>query len=52
VHSSNYYTAIATDMISLAWEDAWDVAILISSDKDFISVFGIVSTCPNNRFAL
>ncbi len=32
-------TAIATDMISLAWEDAWDVAILISSDKDFIPVF-------------
>ncbi len=31
-------TAIATDMISLAWEDAWDVAILISSDKDFIPV--------------
>lgn len=31
-------TAIATDMISLAWENAWDVAILVSSDKDFIPV--------------
>lgn len=31
-------TAIATDMISLAWEDAWDVAILVSSDKDYIPV--------------
>jgi len=31
-------TAIVTDMISLAWEDAWDVAILVSSDRDFIPV--------------
>lgn len=31
-------TAIATNMISLAWEDAWDVAILVSSDRDFIPV--------------
>jgi uncharacterized LabA/DUF88 family protein len=31
-------TAIATDMISLAWEDAWDVALLVSSDKDYIPV--------------
>jgi uncharacterized LabA/DUF88 family protein len=29
-------TAIVTDMVSLAWENAWDVAILVSSDKDFI----------------
>jgi uncharacterized LabA/DUF88 family protein len=29
-------TAIVTDMISLAWEGAWDVAILVSSDRDFI----------------
>lgn len=29
-------TAIVTDMIKLAWEDAWDVAILVSSDRDFI----------------
>ena len=31
-------TAIATDMIRLAWESAWDVAILVSSDRDFIPV--------------
>jgi uncharacterized LabA/DUF88 family protein len=31
-------TAITTDMIRLAWEDAWDVAILASSDRDFIPV--------------
>ena len=29
-------TAIVTDMIGLAWEDAYDVAILVSSDSDFI----------------
>ena len=29
-------TAIVTDMISLAWENAWEVAILVSSDRDFI----------------
>jgi hypothetical protein len=27
-------TAIATDMIRLAWEDAYDVAILVTSDAD------------------
>lgn len=29
-------TAIVTDMITLALEDAWDVAVLVSSDRDFI----------------
>jgi uncharacterized LabA/DUF88 family protein len=29
-------TAIVTDMIRLAWEDAWDVAVLVSADRDFI----------------
>lgn len=29
-------TAIVTDMIGLAWEDAWDVAVLASADADFI----------------
>lgn len=37
-------TAIVTDMISLAWENAWDVAILISSDRDFIPVVDFLST--------
>lgn len=29
-------TAIATDLLSLAWEGAYDVAILLTSDADFI----------------
>ena len=28
--------AIATDMIKLAWEDAYDWVVLVSSDRDFI----------------
>lgn len=31
-------TAIVTDMIKLAWADAYDVAVLVSSDKDFVPV--------------
>jgi len=29
-------TAIATDMIRLAWEDAYDVAVVVSSDGDLV----------------
>ena len=29
-------TAIVTDMFSLAWENSWETAILLSSDRDFI----------------
>jgi len=29
-------TAIVTDMIKLAWEEAWDISVLVSSDRDFI----------------
>lgn len=29
-------TAIVTDLLSLAWEDAYDVAVLVSSDADMI----------------
>jgi uncharacterized LabA/DUF88 family protein len=29
-------TAIVTDLLGLAWEGAWNYAILISSDRDFI----------------
>jgi uncharacterized LabA/DUF88 family protein len=29
-------TAIVTEMITLAFEDAWQVAVLVSSDRDFI----------------
>jgi hypothetical protein len=29
-------TAIVTDMIKLAWENSYDVAVLVSNDRDFI----------------
>jgi uncharacterized LabA/DUF88 family protein len=29
-------TAIATDMIRLAWEDAYEIAVLVSSDADLV----------------
>lgn len=29
-------TRIVTDLLSLAWQDAYDVAVLVSSDADFI----------------
>lgn len=29
-------TALVTDMIKLAWEKAYDVAVLVSADRDFI----------------
>ena len=31
-------TRIATDMIKLAWADSYDVAVLLSSDRDFVPV--------------
>lgn len=31
-------TRMATDLISLAWSDGYDVAVLVSSDKDFVPV--------------
>ena len=35
---------IATDMISMAWEGAYDVAVLVSSDRDFIPVVNFLAT--------
>ena len=29
-------TAIVTDLLSLAWERAYDIAVLVSSDADFV----------------
>lgn len=29
-------TRIATDIVSLAWEQAYDIAVLISADQDFV----------------
>ena len=37
-------TRLATDMIRLAWEDAYDVAVLISSDADFVPVVEFLDT--------
>jgi uncharacterized LabA/DUF88 family protein len=37
-------TRMATDMISLAWSDAYDVAVLVSSDRDFVPVAEFLQT--------
>ncbi len=37
-------TRIATDMIKLAWADSYDVAVLLSSDRDFVPVVEFLST--------
>lgn len=31
-------TALVTDMIRLAWEDAYDIGVIVSSDSDFVPV--------------
>ncbi len=37
-------TRLAADMISLAWEDNYDVAVLVSSDRDFVPVAEFLDT--------
>ncbi|MCB1339487.1 MAG: NYN domain-containing protein [Pseudooceanicola sp.] len=37
-------TAIVTDMIKLAWVDAYDVAVIVSADKDFVPVAEFLQT--------
>ena len=37
-------TRIVTDMISLAWEGAYDVAVLVSADRDFVPVVEFLHT--------
>ena len=37
-------TRIATDLISMAWGDQYDVAVLVSSDRDFIPVVEFLET--------
>ena len=37
-------TAIATDMMRLAWDNNYDVAVLVSSDRDFIPVVQSLET--------
>lgn len=36
-------TAIVTDLLTLAWEGAWQTAILVSSDRDFIPAVQMLS---------
>ena len=35
---------MATDMISLAWVDNYDIAVLVSSDRDFVPVAEFLET--------
>ena len=35
---------LATDMISLAWVNNYDVAVLVSSDRDFVPVAELLET--------
>ena len=37
-------TRIATDMIKLAWVNSYEVAVLLSSDRDFVPVVEFLST--------
>ena len=37
-------TRMATDLISTAWDSAYDVAVLVSSDRDFIPVVNFLET--------
>lgn len=37
-------TRIVTDMISLAWSNGFDVAVIISSDRDFVPVAEFLQT--------
>ena len=37
-------TRVATDMIKLAWVDNYDVAVLVSSDRDFVPVVDFLDT--------
>ncbi len=37
-------STIVKDMISLAWEDAYDVAVLVSADRDFVPVAEFLQT--------
>ncbi len=37
-------TRIVADMISLAWANAYDVAVLVSSDRDFLPVADFLQT--------
>jgi uncharacterized LabA/DUF88 family protein len=36
-------TAMVTDLLALAWANAWEVAILLSSDRDFIPAINLLA---------
>lgn len=40
--------ALATDVLSMAWEDAFDVAVLISGDADYAGAVGKVLSKGKN----
>ncbi len=35
---------IATDMITLAWENTYDIAVLVSADSDFVPLAEFLKT--------
>lgn len=37
-------TSIVTDLLSLAWEGAWNVAVLVSADRDYIPAVEMLAT--------
>jgi uncharacterized LabA/DUF88 family protein len=37
-------TCIATDLVSLAWANSYDVAILVSANRDFVPVADFLQT--------
>ncbi len=37
-------TSIVTDLLGLAWEKVWDIAILVSADRDYIPAVNLLST--------
>lgn len=37
-------TSIVTDLLGLAWEKAWDIAILVSEDRDYVPAVNLLST--------
>jgi uncharacterized LabA/DUF88 family protein len=41
-------TRIATEMISHAWENTYDVAVVVSGDRDFVPVVEFLQTKGRN----
>ena len=45
-------TRIATEMISYAWENAYDIAAVVSADRDFVPVVEFLQTKGKTSFML